>query len=163
MLLNIGLGSNVGVYDDQGNCFYVMRDFFGALTAGLAHDNMGTAYPQMVLTVVTMFVGLFIIVILAHKNVKGSVILGMLAACVIYWAGDAFVLGNNPFASLQTASFVPAFGDMASTTLFKLNFAGLAQIGWFTVITLIITFCMIDMFDTIGTVVGTASPCRHAG
>ena len=46
---------------------------------------------------------------------------------------------------------------MASTTLFKLNFAGLTQIGWFTVITLIITFCMIDMFDTIGTVVGTAS------
>ena len=30
-------------------------------------------------------------------------------------------------------------------------------IGWFTVVTLIITFCMIDMFDTIGTLVGTAS------
>ena len=29
--------------------------------------------------------------------------------------------------------------------------------GWFTVITLVITFCMIDMFDTIGTLVGTAS------
>ena len=62
MLLNIGLGSNVGVYDDQGNCFYVMRDFFGSLTAGLVHDNMGTAYPEMVLTVITMFVGLFVIV-----------------------------------------------------------------------------------------------------
>ena len=31
------------------------------------------------------------------------------------------------------------------------------NIGWFTAITLIITFCMIDMFDTIGTLVGTAS------
>jgi len=31
------------------------------------------------------------------------------------------------------------------------------EIGWFTVITLIITFCIIDMFDTIGTLVGTAS------
>ena len=31
------------------------------------------------------------------------------------------------------------------------------EVGWFTVITLIITFCMIDMFDTIGTLVGTAS------
>ena len=28
---------------------------------------------------------------------------------------------------------------------------------WFTVITLTITFCIIDMFDTIGTLVGTAS------
>ncbi|MCR5529079.1 MAG: NCS2 family permease, partial [Saccharofermentans sp.] len=32
-----------------------------------------------------------------------------------------------------------------------------AKIGWFTVVTLIITFCIIDMFDTIGTLVGTAS------
>ena len=31
------------------------------------------------------------------------------------------------------------------------------NIGWFTAITLVITFCMIDMFDTIGTLVGTAS------
>ena len=33
----------------------------------------------------------------------------------------------------------------------------MCNIGWFTAITLIITFCMIDMFDTIGTLVGTAS------
>ena len=31
------------------------------------------------------------------------------------------------------------------------------QIGWFTIITLVLTFCIIDMFDTIGTLVGTAS------
>ena len=64
---------------------------------------------------------------------------------------------TNPFESLKTASFLPAFSDLASTTLFKFNFSHLMQIGWFTVITLIITFCMIDMFDTIGTLVGTAS------
>ena len=46
---------------------------------------------------------------------------------------------------------------MVSTTLFKFDFAGFVNIGWFTAITLIITFCMIDMFDTIGTLVGTAS------
>lgn len=36
MLLNIGLGSNAGVYSDDGGPFYVMRDFFGALTPSLA-------------------------------------------------------------------------------------------------------------------------------
>ena len=46
---------------------------------------------------------------------------------------------------------------MAQVTLFKFNFAGFMEIGWFTAITLIITFCIIDMFDTIGTLVGTAS------
>lgn len=157
MLLNIGFGSNVYIADSNFNQFFVMKDFFGALTAGYAKQTMTDAYPMMVLSAVTMFVGLFIIVVLASKGIKGAVIIGMLAASVIYWIGDAAFLGNNPFASLATASFVPAFGDMVTTTLFKFNFAGLAQMGWFTAITLVITFCVIDMFDTIGTLVGTAS------
>ena len=161
MLMNIGLGSNVGIYA-EGNGFsapfYVMRDFFGALTPSVIKNNMGDAgYTQMVLTVVTMFIGLFVIVALDHKKVKGSVLLGMLAASVVYWIGSFAFLHTNPFASLSGASFVPPFADMAQTTLFKLNFAGFVEIGWFTVITLVVTFCVIDMFDTIGTLVGTAS------
>lgn len=157
MLLNIGVGSNAGIYSENGGPFYAMRDFFGALTPSLAKTNMGSGYSAMVLSVVTMFVGLFAIVVLAQRGVKGAVLLGMLIASIIYWAGEAIFLGTNPFASLATASFVPAFGDMVSTTLFKFNFQGFAQIGWFTAITLIVTFCIIDMFDTIGTLVGTAS------
>ena len=157
MLLNIGVGSNAGIYSENGGSFYAMRDFFGALTPSLAKTNMGSGYSAMVLSVVTMFVGLFAIVVLAQRGVKGAVLLGMLIASIIYWAGEAIFLGTNPFASLATASFVPAFGDMASTTLFKFNFQGFAQIGWVTAITLIVTFCIIDMFDTIGTLVGTAS------
>ena len=157
MLLNIGVGSNAGIYSENGGPFYAMRDFFGALTPSLAKTNMGSGYSAMVLSVVTMFVGLLAIVVLAQRGVNGAVLLGMLIASIIYWAGEAIFLGTNPFASLATASFVPAFGDMASTTLFKFNFQGFAQIGWFTAITLIVTFCIIDMFDTIGTLVGTAS------
>lgn len=157
MLMNIGIGSNAGVYSETGGPFFVMRDFFGSLTAGLAETNMGSGYGTMVLTVATMFIGLFVIVILAQKGVKAAVILGMLVASVINWAGQWLFLDTNPFASLASASFVPPFKDMADTTLFKFNFSGFAQIGWFTVVTLIVTFCIIDMFDTIGTLVGTAS------
>ena len=157
MLMNIGLGSNVGVYSETGGPFYVMRDFFSALTPSVAQSNMGSGYSTMVLTVVTMFIGLFTIVILSKRGVKASVLLGMLVASVIYWAGQALVLHTDPFASLATASFLPPFADMAETTLFKFNFQGFLDIGWFTAVTLIITFCMIDMFDTIGTLVGTAS------
>ena len=161
MLMNIGLGSNVGIYA-EGNGFttpfYVMRDFFGALTPSVLQSNMGDAgFATMILTVVTMFVGFFAIVAMAKKGVKGAVLYGMLIASVIYWAGEAIFLGTNPFAALATASFAPPFADMASTTLFKFNFAGFVKIGWFTAITLVITFCIIDMFDTIGTLVGTAS------
>lgn len=157
MLMNIGFGSNIYIADENYNQFYVMRDFFGALTAGRAKEIMGSAYPVMILSVITLFVGFFTIVILAHKGVKAAVIIGMFVASIVYWIGQYFVLGTNPFAALESATFVPAFSDMAATTLFKLNFAGLANLGVFTVITLVITFCLIDMFDTIGTLVGTAS------
>ena len=161
MLMNIGFGSNAGVFvfndDGSSSQFFAMRDFFGALTANSARDTMTTGYGMMVLTVATMFIGLFAIVAMSHKKIKGSVLYGMLIASVVYWAGEAIFFKTNPFASLATASFVPPFADMAKTTLFKLNFKGFAEIGWFTIITLVITFCIIDMFDTIGTLVGTAS------
>ena len=161
MLMNIGLGSNVGIYaagNDFTSPFYMMRDFFGALTPSVIQDSMGVdGYTQMVLTVATAFIGLFVIILLAKKGIKAAVLLGMLVASVIYWAGEAVFMGVNPFASLAGASFVPPFADMMSLTFFKFDFNGFFQIGWFTATTLILTFCMIDMFDTIGTLVGTAS------
>lgn len=157
MLMNIGFGSNAGVMDSKNNTFYVMRDFFGILTPQLAKDTMTDAYNKMILTVVTMFIGLFVIIILAQKGIKAAVLLGMIVASVIYWAGEAIFLATNPFESLKNASFVPPVKDMIDTTLFKFDFSDFFSIGWFTAITLIITFCLIDMFDTIGTLVGTAS------
>ncbi|MBO4679339.1 MAG: NCS2 family permease [Lachnospiraceae bacterium] len=157
MLMNIGFGSNVGIYGAEGGPFYVMRDFFGALTAKSAKESMADAWAPMVLTVVTIFFGLFLIIALENKKVKGAVLFGMLGASVLYWVGEAIFLGTNPFASLKSASFLPPFKDLADNTLFYLNFKGFIEIGWVTVITLIITFCIIDMFDTIGTLVGTAS------
>ena len=158
MLMNIGLGSNAGVYTENGGPFYVMGNFFAALSPSFLRNNMGDAgFADMVLTVVTMFVGLFAILAMAKKGVKGSVLFGMLIASVVRWVGSFVFLHTNPFEDLATASFLPPFADMAQVTLFKFNFAGFMEIGWFTAITLIITFCIIDMFDTIGTLVGTAS------
>ena len=166
MLMNIGLGSNAGIYGAYDPAtgttpvFYVLKDFFGALTPSVIQGNMeaaGANYGAIILTVATMFISLFVIVALAKKGVNGAVLFGMLISSVIYWAGSFIFLNTNPFASLATASFLPPFGDMVEVTLFKFNFQGFVDIGWFTVITLVITFCIIDMFDTIGTLVGTAS------
>ena len=157
MLMNIGLGSNAGVYSETGGPFYVLKDFFGSLTPGFAQTTMGSGYGPMVLNVVTMFIGLFLIVILAQKKVKGAMLIGMLVSTIFYWICDFIFMGNNPFASLATASFVPPVADWAETTLFKFNFSNLMELGWLTVVTLVLTFCIIDMFDTIGTVIGAAS------
>lgn len=164
MLMNIGFGSNAQVFgadaDGNGSMFFAMRDFFGSLTASAAKDKLGTGYNMMILTIVTMFIGLIAIIALNHKKVKGAVLYGMMIASAIYWAGEAIFFDTNPFESLKTASFVPPFKDMADTTLFRLDFKGFMEIGWFTIITLVITFCLIDMFDTIGTLVGTASRAK---
>lgn len=158
MLLNIGLGSNAGVYDENGNVHYMLKDFFGNLSPSLTYDSLGgDGYKKIVLYVITAFVGLFVIIALAHKKITGSVLIGMLVASVIYWIGQAAFLGENPFAALEGASWMPPFKDMADLTLFKFDFAGLLEIGWLSAVLIVVTFCMIDMFDTIGTLVGTAS------
>ncbi len=157
LLLKVGLTTSI--YGAEGS-WNPLQDFFSALTPGLARDSVlagGGSWGELCLIVITLFIGLFAIIVLAQRGIKAAVILGMLIACAVYWICEAVFMGVNPFAGLAGASFVPAFGDMAQTTLFKLNFHDFFQIGWFTGVTLIITFCIIDMFDTIGTLVGTAS------
>lgn len=157
MLLNIGFGSNAGVYSENGGPFFMMRDFFGALTPSFASETMGSGYTKMVLYVVTMFVGLFTIIALAYRNKKSAVLVGIIVASVVEWAGEFVFLDTNPFAQIKDTSFLPPFEDFVATTFFKFDFAHLVDIGWFTMITMVLTFCIIDMFDTVGTLIGTAS------
>lgn len=156
MLMNIGLGSNAGVMDGQGNMFYVMRDFFGSLTPASASATMTDAFPAMALTAITILSGLFIIALLAHKKVPGAILLGTIATSVLYWVCEAAFLGTNPFEGLSQTSWLPAFGSMADLTLFKFNLDGFLALGWATAISLVVTLCIIDMFDTLGTLIGTA-------
>jgi len=157
MLLNIGFGSNAGVYSENAGPFYIMRDFFGALSPAYARENMGSGYDRMVLYVITMFVGLLAIVAFSHRKMKSAVLLGILVGSCVGWVGEAVFLHKNPFGSFKNANFLPPFSDFAATTLFSFDFSNLLKLGVFTTITLIVTFCMIDMFDTVGTLVGTAT------
>ena len=154
MLVNIGLGSNAGVQDANFNMYYMLSSFFTNGPSATA-AAMGDAYSVMVLYVITTFVGIFAIAVMHHKKINGSVLFGMLIAAACYWIG-CFAMGQNPFAALATASWLPPFKDMIDTTLFKFDFKGLFAIGVFSAIMTIISFCMVDMFDTIGTLYGTA-------
>lgn len=154
MLVYIGLGSNAQIITENGS--FTMIGFFtdGASKTSTA---LGSSYNVMLIYVLTFFIGLFTIVILNHKNVKGSILYGMLASSIVYFACQKFILNMNPFESLQGATFMPAFGDLVDKTLFKFNFDTLFKLGFFTTIMTIISFCMVDMFDTIGTLLGTAA------
>ena len=158
LLMEVGFGSNAGVIGEDGTTYYVMRDFFGALSASNLRNSMSPAtWTTLILTVATIFIGLFAIIFLRHKKAKGAVLYGMIFASIVYWLGELIFLGINPFASLASASWIPPFADMKALTLVKFDFKTLGSLGLFTVLTLILTFGIIDMFDTIGTLIGAGS------
>ncbi len=110
---------------------------------------------------VVFLFGLIVIAILSKFRVKGSVLIGILAATVI---GIPF--GVTDFSVLTNAEdwkFWEKFADFFSRdpdkgTFFMFDFANAFRgEAVMSTIMLIITFCMIDMFDTIGTLIGCAT------
>ncbi len=152
MLVNVGLTSNAGL--GKGAAYYMLDGFFGN-GASVSKAELGEDYSMMVIYVITMFIGVILMAVLSQFKVKGAVLIGMLGAAVIYFIGN-FIIGVNPFASLEGASFIPPFKDMFELTFFKFDFKNMFSIGVFSAIMTIISFCMVDMFDTIGTLYGTA-------
>ena len=113
-------------------------------------------------TAIVAFIGLFLIAILDKLNVKGSVILGILGATLIgipFGVTDLAVLAGNGDVSWKFwENFANFFAGDNSVFLSFIDVfkEGLVPEGGsiFTVIMVIITMCMIDMFDTMGTIVG---------
>lgn len=152
MLVNVGFTSNAGLGEFAD--YYMLNGFFGG-GASVTKAALGEGYSMMVLYVITTFIGIFLMAVLSQKKVKGAVLIGMLGSSVVFFIGKA-IIGVNPFAALEGASFIPPFKDMFEVTFFKFNFENLFSIGVFSAIMTIVSFCMVDMFDTIGTLYGTA-------
>ena len=158
MLVNIGLGSNAGIFTANGE-FRMLESFFNAGPSATKAAMGAAAYNKMLLYVISFFIGLFVIATLAHYKKNASILLGMIVSAGIYWLGDAVIIKENPFATIidgDASQWLPNFSDMAKYTLFKFDFKGLFELGVFSAIMTIISFCMVDMFDTIGTLYGTA-------
>jgi AGZA family xanthine/uracil permease-like MFS transporter len=111
------------------------------------------------MAIVALF-GLLVIGVLSHYKVKGSVIIGILAATVLAIplgvANTGVLAGTTPGITWKFWENISNFFTGENTvflSLFKGGFS-LPEGALLTSIMLIITFAMIDMFDTMGTVVG---------
>ena len=110
---------------------------------------------------VIALLGFVIIAILTKIKVKGAVLIGILLTTVIYYLAT----WQLPDFTLDMASIAQPFKDFADigiTAIFKAEswknaFGGEMVGSIFSVIMLIVTFCLVDMFDTIGTLYGTAA------
>ena len=142
--------------------------FIGFQNVGIIQDNQytlvqfvkinGATWAEIAPAIVALL-GFIIIAILTKLKVKGAVLLGILATTVIYY------LATWQMPSLDMSSVAQPFNDFAEigiTGLFKADswknaFSGEMIGSVFSVIMLIVTFCLVDMFDTIGTLYGAAS------
>ena len=141
---------NVGIIQENMYTYVQLFDFHGAV-AGKSFFEAWCAIAPVVLALL----GLFAIAVLEKKNVKGSVIITIGASTVLYylttWTLPSFDLGQigQSFVDFATVGLVGAFGGFTI-------FAGGAG-AVLNAIVLTITFCLVDMFDTIGTLYGTAA------
>ena len=108
------------------------------------------------LDMVLALVGLIIIAALVHYNVKGGVLFGI----IITWIIGIILQVAGIYVPAEGTSLIPSFSQglqlgAISETAFKLNFGWAAShIIQFLAITF--SFLYVDLFDTVGTVVGVA-------
>ena len=103
--------------------------------------------------------GLLVIAILEKLKVKGSVLLGILASTVAYYLAMGLV---PTFDLSQIGQSFQDFGKYGISALLQGDawsnaFSGAHIGGIFNALVLILSFCLVDMFDTIGTLYGAAS------
>lgn len=100
-------------------------------------------------------IGLIVIGVLHARNVKGSILYGILAATI---AG--IPLGITKLSAFDM-NIGAKFSDFAEVSFFKMDFAGLfagenAVSTFLTVFMLVLSFSLVNMFDSIGTLMGAA-------
>ena len=141
---------NVGIIQTNQYTLTQFVDIHGAING----DGIMTVLPALL-----ALVGFLIIVILQKLNIKGNVIIGIVATTVIYYV----VSGTVPsFDMAQIGQSFRDFADIGITGVFQgasweHAFSPAFVGGVFSAIMYIITFCLVHMFDTIGTLYGTAS------
>lgn len=143
--------------------------FLGMQNAGLIQANQYTLvqfinikdgdWTTQIAPALVTFIGLIIIAILTKLKVKGNIIFGILASTVLYyvftWSVPSFNL-NGVGQAFKDFAEVGVTGIFSAEAWSK-AFTG-AHIGsLFNTIMLIITFCLVDMFDTVGTLYGTSA------
>ena len=105
------------------------------------------------LDMVLALIGLIVIAVLVHYNVTGGVLIGIIAiwiVCMILQAAGIYT-GANVFPDFSNGLQLGAVKE----TAFKLNF-GWAASHLIQFLAITFSFLYVDLFDTVGTVVGVA-------
>ena len=144
----IGLQNAKVVVD--GATLVTMYSFKGSLADG--------TFNSVGITVLLAIIGILLTAVLVVKNVKGNILWGILATWALGMICQAVGLYQpNPelgmysvFPDLSRGFGVPSMAP----TLFKLDFSKMLSVDFLVVM---FAFLFVDMFDTLGTLIGVAS------
>lgn len=129
-----------------------------------AFDKEYNVMDLQVCSAVLCLIGIVITAYLVHKKVKGNILLGILITWVLGIIAQVFgIYRPNPEAGFYSvipnhvfalpASMAPTFGA------FMKGFGEIKSISLINFIVVIVSFLFVDIFDTLGTLIG----CAKAG
>lgn len=154
--IKIALGSGIGLFITA----------LGLRQSGIVVSHPGTfvtlvdfssftTNPQLVTGAVLSLIGLMIMVVLYAKKIKGGILIGILVTTVL-----AYVTGHSSIPDNFNLSVTEITQDFFAISFLQLDFSLFtsvqgAAIG--SLITLGMTFFLINMLDALGTIYGIAS------
>lgn len=156
--VSVGIGLFVAFIGLQG-AKLVVNDDSTLVTVVDFRENFSTVGIGAILALI----GLFIIIVLAVKKVKGAILIGIIATWVLGMICEATGIYTvdieNGFYSLFPAWSSFDLGAIGSTfgQCFKADFSAI-DVGNFLVI--VFAFLFVDIFDTLGTVIGVANKAK---
>lgn len=124
-----------------------------ATTIGMCSFNVWNSATAAALL---CLLGLIITGVLMKLKVKGAILISIVACTLI----------GIPMGVTQVEGFtwtLPDFGAWVNYGLFKLDFSGIVDMshgllgGIFSIIMIVLSFSLVDMFDTIGTLYGACA------
>ena len=124
-------------------------------------EGVVATFNNVGITVLLAIIGVLITSILVIKNVKGNILIGILITWIlgiICQVTGVYV----PEPALGMFNLIPDFSNGLSIpslapTFFKFNFHEILSLEFFVVV---FSFLFVDMFDTIGTLIGVSTKAK---
>ncbi len=154
-----GIGLFIAFIGFQNSGLVIPNEYTGVAIADFTKDAATT------ISAVVAFIGVILIVVFSKIKVKffnkGAIILGILSSTVLYYV--LYLIFVGPLSGMDNLSIAKTFKDWADVGFigcfkgFVTAFDGTTIGTIFSVIMLVITYCLVDMFDTLGTLYGTCA------
>ena len=153
--VSAGIGLFIAFVGLQGGHVIVNSD--STLTT---YVSFASQFHTLGICALLAIIGTFLIAILHARGVKGSILIGIVATWVLGMlcqaAGIYTVDAENGFYSLYPTFAITDFSALSKTfgQCFMGDFSG---VGIANFVVVLLAFLFVDMFDTIGTLVGVAT------